>query len=111
MASPRCPRQSSLARHGGARAHCRSAGDPLEAAASNAQRDSMALTPQPPPPAGPDFTGNVLFYSKPEPLSREMHAKIGLRRVDKPFGFAATSNVVPITVAEFPVAGISYPII
>ncbi len=71
----------------------------------------MALTPQPPAPAGPEFTGNVLFYSKPEPLSRDLHAKIGLRRVDKPFGFASTSNVVPITVAEFPVAGISYPII
>jgi hypothetical protein len=69
----------------------------------------MALTPQPTP--GPEFSGNVLFYAKPEPLSNELHSKIGLRRVDKPFGFAASSNVVPLTVSEFPVAGISYPII
>jgi hypothetical protein len=70
----------------------------------------MATPPDPTPP-GATFSGNVLFYSKPEPLSRDLHGKIGLRRVDKPFGFAATTNVVPLTVAEFPVAGLSYPVI
>ncbi|HEY2706975.1 MAG TPA: SapC family protein [Caulobacteraceae bacterium] len=70
----------------------------------------MAIPPaQTPPPA--EFSGSVLFYSKPEPLSRELHAKIGLKRMDKPFGFASTTNVVPLTVGEFPVSGISYPII
>jgi hypothetical protein len=66
-----------------------------------------------PPPLPPvaEFSGNVLFYSKPEPLSRELHAKIGLRRVEKPFGFAAKANVVPLTVGEFPMAALSYPII
>jgi hypothetical protein len=58
-----------------------------------------------------EFSGNVLFYSKPEPLSRELHGKIGLRRMDRPFGFAAQTNVVPLTVGEFPIAGLSYPII
>jgi|HubBroStandDraft_1064217.scaffolds.fasta_scaffold158818_2 hypothetical protein len=58
-----------------------------------------------------EFSGNVLFYSKPEPLSRELHGKIGLRRMDRPFGFASHTNVVPLTVGEFPVAGLSYPII
>jgi len=62
-------------------------------------------------PSAAEFSGNVLFYSKPEPLSRELHGKIGLRRMDRPFGFAANTNVVPLTVGEFPVAGISYPII
>jgi hypothetical protein len=62
------------------------------------------------PPAA-EFTGNVLFYSRPEPLSRELHSKIGLKRMDRPFGFAATTNVVPLTVGEFPAAGLSYPII
>lgn len=62
------------------------------------------------PPAA-EFTGNVLFYVKPEPLSREMHGKIGLRRVEKPFGFAANTNVVPLTVGEFGMAALSYPII
>jgi hypothetical protein len=61
---------------------------------------------------GPDpITGNVLFYSKPEPLSKEMHAKLGLRRIDKPFAFAAASQISPLTVAEFPVAALSFPII
>ncbi|HZZ86696.1 MAG TPA: SapC family protein [Caulobacteraceae bacterium] len=69
----------------------------------------MVNTTQLPPAA--EFSGNVLFYSKPEPLSRELHGKIGLKRMDRPFGFAANTNVVPLTVGEFPVAGISYPII
>ncbi|MGI8840137.1 MAG: SapC family protein [Caulobacteraceae bacterium] len=60
--------------------------------------------------AGP-IAGNVLFYSKPEPLSKELHGKLGLRRIDRPFAFAAGSQVAPLTVAEFPVAGLSFPII
>ena len=70
----------------------------------------MALPPTPIPPAA-EFSGNVLFYVKPEPLSRELHSKIGLKRMDRPFGFAAQTNVVPLTVGEFPMAGLSYPII
>ena len=68
----------------------------------------MAATDQ--TDAGP-ITGNVLFYSKPEPLSKETHAKLGLRRIDKPFAFAAGSQVAPLTVAEFPVAALSFPLI
>jgi len=70
----------------------------------------MALPPTQPQPI-PEFTGNVLFYKQPEPLSREQHAKMGLRRVEKPFGFAANTNAVPLTVSEFPMAAMSYPII
>ncbi len=65
-------------------------------------------------PAQPDaspLTGNVLFYSKPEPLTSDLHGKLGLRRMDKPFAFAAGSHVCPLTVTEFPVAALSYPII
>jgi hypothetical protein len=66
-----------------------------------------------PPPLPPvaEFSGNVLFYSKPEPLSRDLHSKLGLRRVEKPFAFAAKTNVVPLTVGEFPMAALTYPII
>jgi hypothetical protein len=71
---------------------------------------AIKLTPAPPQPSA-EFSGNVLFYSKPEPLSRELHSAIGLKRVERPFGFAAASHVVPLTVTEFPVAGLSYPII
>ncbi|MFI4975756.1 MAG: SapC family protein [Caulobacterales bacterium] len=70
----------------------------------------MAIPPAPPPATG-ELSGNVLFYSKPEPLSREQHGKLGLRRMDKPFGFAAATHIVPLTVTEFTVAGLSYPII
>lgn len=57
------------------------------------------------------LTGNVLFYTNPEPLSREVHGKLGVSRVDKPFGFAAAGHVVPLTVAEFGLACLTYPII
>jgi hypothetical protein len=70
----------------------------------------MAIPPTPSQPV-PDLIGNLLLYHKPEPLSRETHAKIGLRHMEKPFGFAATTNVVPLTVTEFSLAAISYPII
>jgi hypothetical protein len=68
----------------------------------------MATTPV---PTEPQISGNVLFYSKPEPLSKEQHQGLGLRRLDKPFGFAAQSHIVPLTVTEFPVAALTYPII
>ena len=70
----------------------------------------MAIPPIPTQPAA-EFSGNVLFYSQPEPLSRELHGKIGLRRMERPFDFASKTNVVPLTVGEFPLAGLSYPII
>lgn len=60
---------------------------------------------------GVALQGNVLFYSKPEPLSAEAHAKLGLRRIDRPFAFAASSHVVPLVVTEFPQAALSCPII
>ncbi len=57
------------------------------------------------------LSGNVLFYSKPEPLSSAAHGKLGLRRIARPYGFAAGSHVAPLTVTEFPAAAIAYPII
>jgi hypothetical protein len=62
-------------------------------------------------PAAGQLQGNVLFYSKPEPLSSETHAKLGLRRIPRPYGFAETSHIVPLTVTEFPQAALSCPII
>jgi hypothetical protein len=62
-------------------------------------------------PADGQLSGNVLFYSRPEPLSNETHGKLGLRRIDRPFAFAAGAQAVPLTVTEFPVAALSYPII
>jgi hypothetical protein len=68
----------------------------------------MAANAQPDPG---QLSGNVLFYSKPEPLSNQTHSKLGLRRIDRPFAFAANAQAVPLTVTEFGVASLSYPII
>lgn len=58
-----------------------------------------------------DLTGNVLFYSKPEPLSVDTHGKLGVDPVQNPYGFVAKSNVVPLTVTEFAPAALSYPVV
>ncbi len=62
-------------------------------------------------PENGQLSGNVLFYSKPEPLSNDTHGKLGLRRIDRPFAFAAGAQAVPLTVTEFGLASLSYPVI
>ena len=60
---------------------------------------------------GISLSGNVLFYQKPEPLSAQVHGKMGVNRTAKPYSFVAKTNLVPLTVAEFIGAGLSYPIV
>jgi SapC len=67
----------------------------------------MATTQTPPA----QLSGNVLFYSQPEPLAKELHGKMGVKRMDGPFGFAKAGHAVPLTVGEFPLAALSGPII
>lgn len=63
-------------------------------------------------PAGiPSLTGNVLLYKNPEPLNLQAHSKLGLKNIDKPFGFVTGSHVVPLTIQEFPIASTVMPII
>lgn len=64
-------------------------------------------------PPAPDFQmqGAPLFYSQPEPLSAATHGQLGIKRIDRPWAFAAKSNVVPLVVTEFPQTAISSPII
>jgi hypothetical protein len=57
------------------------------------------------------LSGNVLFYSQPEPISFEAHGKLGVTPADKPYAFVAETNIVPLTVTEFAPAALSYPII
>ncbi len=57
------------------------------------------------------ISGNVLFYSKPEPLSADLHKNLGVRRMDGPFGFAKQGHAVPLTVTEFALAAVTGPII
>src|SRR6201991_3549105 len=61
-------------------------------------------------PAG-EITGSVLFYSKPEPLTPELHGKLGVKRLNGPFQFAKAGHAIPLTVGEFPVAAVTGPII
>jgi len=57
------------------------------------------------------LAGNVLFYSQPEPLSAELHGKLGVNPVERPYAFVGQSHVVPLTVTEFAPAALSYPVI
>jgi hypothetical protein len=61
--------------------------------------------------AGSALSGNVLFYKKPEPLNPQMHGNLGVNRTDKPYGFVANTNLVPLTVTEFVAASLSYPVV
>ena len=58
-----------------------------------------------------EITGNVLFYSKPEPLNPEMHGKLGLKQVARPFAFAKAAHIVPLNVTEFALYALSGPVI
>ena len=59
----------------------------------------------------PQLSGNVLFYSKPEPLTKEQHGALGIKRSDTPYAFTRTANVIPLVVTEFTPAALSYPVI
>jgi hypothetical protein len=56
-------------------------------------------------------TGTVAFYKRPEPLAPDRHGTLGVMRMAKPYLFAKTTHVVPLTVGEFSHAGLDYPII
>ena len=58
-----------------------------------------------------EITGNVLFYSRPEPLTPELHGKLGVIRTAGPFGFAKVGHAIPLTVGEFPLSAVTGPII
>jgi hypothetical protein len=57
------------------------------------------------------LSGEVLFYSRPEPLSKEAHGALGIRTIENPYAFTARGHLVPLTVTEFGPAALCYPII
>jgi hypothetical protein len=64
--------------------------------------------------ANPDMgqiTGNVLFYTKPEPLSVDLHKDLGVKSLTGPFKFAKEGHAVPLTVTEFGPYALCGPII
>ena len=56
-------------------------------------------------------SGNVMFYEKPVPLTKDNHGKFGVKAVNKPFEFMATQHFLPLTAPEFGAAAPSMPII
>lgn len=59
----------------------------------------------------PELTGNVLFYKNPQPINPEQHAGLGVKNIEKPYGFLRQAHAVPVTVTEFGMAAASFPII
>ena len=57
------------------------------------------------------ISGNVLFYSQPEPLNMERHGKLGVNQAEKPYAFVGATNAVPLTVTEFSPAALSFPVV
>jgi len=55
--------------------------------------------------------GQILFYRQLEPLSYERHRQLGVSQVANPFSFLADTHLVPLTVDEFGLAAVCYPII
>jgi hypothetical protein len=58
-----------------------------------------------------ELSGEALFYSAPEPLSKEAHGKLGIRNIEAPYAFTARTHLVPVTVTEFGPAALCYPLI
>ena len=55
--------------------------------------------------------GQILFYRQLEPLSVEKHRALGVSQVPNPFSFLSDTHLVPLTVDEFGLAAVCYPII
>ena len=62
-------------------------------------------------PGDQQTLGKILFYKQLEPLSAEKHKSLGVSQVQNPFSFLAETHLVPLTVDEFGLAAVCYPII
>ena len=60
---------------------------------------------------GQQTLGKIMFYRQLEPLSYEKHRSLGVSQVANPFSFLADTHLVPLTVDEFGLAAVCYPII
>ena len=60
---------------------------------------------------GANIAGNVMMYDSPQPLTKDKHAKFGVKQVKKPFAFMEETHFMPLTAPEFGAAATSYPII
>jgi hypothetical protein len=61
--------------------------------------------------AGQALEGAMLFYRQPELLNHQAHGSLGLRRPERPFEFARSARILPLTLGEIPSAQKHYPVI
>ena len=64
-------------------------------------------TPNPAEPSKPE----IFLYRQPELLSPEAHGALGLGRPKRPFDFAKSARVMPLTLAELRSAQMYYPVV
>lgn len=76
-----------------------------------AQDIFLLETPMTSASPGGQSLGQILFYRQLEPLSVEKHKSLGVSQVSNPFSFLAETHLVPLTVDEFGLAAVCYPII
>lgn len=53
----------------------------------------------------------MYLYKQPELLNHEMHGSLGLSKPQRPFEFASSAQIIPLTMPEFANAHMFYPII
>ena len=58
-----------------------------------------------------NVSGNVMFYSNPQPLTKEAFGGKGVTQLDKPFAYMAEHHFIPLTASELGSAANSFPII
>lgn len=59
----------------------------------------------------PKLEGSRFLWSRPEVLSREEHAGLGLSPAPQPFAFSAKCRGIPLTTTEFRTAQAYFPIV
>ncbi|MGF1545250.1 MAG: SapC family protein [Parvularculaceae bacterium] len=62
-------------------------------------------------PAAPQITGRMFLYERPELLNPGAHGALGLKPLDRPFGFVSSVRAVPLTVSEIAAAARDYPVV
>lgn len=60
---------------------------------------------------GPQLTGKMFLFERPELLTKEQHGGLGLVAPEKRYQFCANTRAIPITVGEVPAAMKDYPIV
>ncbi|MEM9898877.1 MAG: SapC family protein [Pseudomonadota bacterium] len=60
---------------------------------------------------GPQVTGKMYLFKKPELLSPEKHGHLGVAPLAEPFKFCATAKAIPLTISEIPAAAKHYPVV